>query len=70
MIIQYGFYQLREYFNQQCIPVGCVPPALGRGGGGTYPPPPVNRQTPVKALPSATSLAGGKNKNGIVGENI
>ena len=56
--------------RQECIPVGCVPPALYRKGGlpdreppGQIPPgqkPPVDRQTPVKTLPSQTSFAGSK----------
>ena len=76
---------------QESIPVGCVPPALYRMGGGSLwqrvpwtetpwpldrdtrtetapgqrslprPIPPVDRQTPVKTLPSQTSFAGGKN---------
>ena len=48
--------------EKECIPVGCVAPALYRTGGslsrrsllGSLPPPPhhhVDRQTPVKLLP-------------------
>ena len=60
--------------KQECIPVGCVPPALYRRrvsliehppdrdppGQRHPPPPPVNRKTPVKTLPSQTSFTGGK----------
>ena len=50
----YDRYQKR----QECIPVGCVPPALYRPGGSVSggplsgrPPPPVGRQTLVTILP-------------------
>ena len=50
----------KQRYQQECIPVGCVPPALYRTGGGSLsarglyqgdPLPPVDRQTTVKILP-------------------
>ena len=60
--------------KQECIPVGCVPPAavaVSPAPHASHPPPcmpplplmppSVDRQTPVKTLLSQTSFAGGNN---------
>ena len=52
--------------RQVSIPVGCVPSAFmvlegmvpERGYGGTTLPPPMNRQTRVKTLPSRNFVSG------------
>ena len=38
-------------FKQECIPVGCVPPAAVAVGGSPPCTPPVDRHTPVNILP-------------------
>ena len=55
---------LSHYLKQECIPVGCVPPAAVAISPAMHAPlphracspathaPPVDRQTPVKTLPS------------------
>ena len=45
---------IKNLLEQECIQVGCVPPALyrkGSGGLSDTPSLPVYRQTPVKILP-------------------
>ena len=62
------------FVEQECIPVGCVPPAAVAIPGGLHQPPReqtppeqtspllTESQTPVKTLPYPNFVAGGKNE--------
>ena len=67
------FFETNQHSEQECIPVGCVPPtalavSLAMHASSCHMPPchahtHVDRQTPVKTLASQTSFAGGNKLN-------
>ena len=56
--IRYRGWQIEHNRNQECIPVGCVPPASVAVSPARTRPPPLPCQTGVKTLPSRNFVCG------------